>query len=304
MATEITVRAVGGRARDRSGAVDDALGVFADVEASCTRFDPASSLMGANARPDEWHRVAPRCFDALGEAWRAYRTTAGRFDPRVLADLVVLGYDRTLAFGHGGEDVSAGTDAPRRRLARPPWRPRFRRATNEVHLGGAAVDLGGIGKGLAIRWAGDVLRAAGPDYLVNAGGDCYCGGRAPDGRPWRVGVEDPAGGTEPVVVVSLSDQASATSSVRVRRWRVAGVPVHHLIDPRSGLPGGDGLAAVTVVAPDPADAEVWSKVLFLAGRSGVATEASRRSLAACWVTVDGIVDLSPAMQPFVTWRRP
>ena len=45
--------------------------------------------------------------------------------------------------------------------------------------------------------------------------------------------------------------------------------VHHLIHPRTGEPGGDGLLAVTVAAPDPAWSEIWSKTLFLAGRAAM-----------------------------------
>jgi len=39
----------------------------------------------------------------------------------------------------------------------------------------------------------------------------------------------------------------------VRAWLAPdGRRVHHLLDPRTGEPGGDGLVAVTVAAPDPA----------------------------------------------------
>jgi len=303
MATEVCIRAVGNPGDvSLADAVTDALDIFVDVESSCTRFDPNSPLMRANREPDQWHRVPPRCFDALAEAYRAYEETGGRFDPRVLSDLLALGYDRTLPFGSAPVAVDAA--APRRRLARPPWHPRFRRSTGDVSLGGIPVDLGGIGKGLAVRWASERLRTQVPDHLVEAGGDCYCAGHAPEGGPWHIGVEDPGGQPQAVLVLALSDEACTTSSIRVRRWTSHGTPVHHLIDPTSGLPGGHGLASVTVVAPDPATAEVWSKTLFLAGRGGIEAETTRRSLAACWTTLDGTTDMSLAMRRRVLWRRP
>ena len=59
---------------------------------------------------------------------------------------------------------------------------------------------------------------------------------------------------------------SAPRRLRVHAWTAAdGRAVHHLVDPRTGEPGGDGLLAVTVAGPDPAWAEVWSKTLFLEG---------------------------------------
>ena len=305
MATEITVRVSGasslGDVSEGARSIDRALAVFTDVETSCSRFDSSSALARANARPDGWHRVPRMCLDAIMEAKQAYDVTDGRFDPRVLSDLVALGYDRSLPFAEGVPTVD--TPTPKRRLARSRWRPQFRPSRSEVCLGGLPVDLGGVGKGLALRWASRELRSLAPDFVVNAGGDCYCAGRPPDGGLWHVGVEDPFGGPDPIIVLALSDHASTTSSTRVRRWNSGGVPVHHLIDPCSGLPGGSGLVAVTVVAHDPAEAEVWSKVLFLSGANAVAREAAHRSLAACWVTADGGVGTSGPMERFVLWRR-
>jgi thiamine biosynthesis lipoprotein len=257
--------------------------------------------MRANGCPDRWHPVPTACFEALVEAHRAYERTHGRFDPRILGDLIALGYGRTLPFA--GPEITVDRVRGSRRRPLGPWRPRFKGgARPRVRLGPHPVDLGGIGKGLAIRWAGWTLAPVSADYLVTAGGDCYCAGTAPDGEPWRVGVEDPQGSAEPVAVLALSDRACATSSVRVRRWKVGRRPVHHLVDPRTGEPGGRGLLAVTVVGADAASAEVWSKVLFLAGRATVGALAARHRLAALWVEESGRVGSSAALEPVVMWR--
>jgi thiamine biosynthesis lipoprotein ApbE len=91
MACEISVQARLGSGALSRAAVDDAVQVFHDVDRTCTRFDPASDLMRANADGTQWVRVHPYCFAALVEAHAAYRRTFGRFDPRVLDDLVRLG---------------------------------------------------------------------------------------------------------------------------------------------------------------------------------------------------------------------
>ena len=280
--------------------VHRALQVFASVDATCTRFDPASPLMVANARPDRWHRVPPILFRAIEEAHHAYLRTRGRFDPRVLRDLVRLGYDRTLVFG------ATEVDTLRPSGSRPPlepWRPRFRGGPRpEIHLGGLPVDLGGIGKGLAIRWATERLRPEIGSFLVDAGGDCAAVGRGPDGGGWPIGIEDPTDPTAVVAVLELRDAACATSSVRIRHWRSDGADVHHLLDPRTGEPGGAGLRSVTVVADDPADAEVTSKTLFLEGAGGIAAASRRRFAAALWVDADGRVAESPRLDSHVSWR--
>lgn len=235
---------------------------------------------------------------ALALADRACRSTAGRFDARVLAHIERL----------GGGGVPQGTRASPSGpgaggiVSRDPGRGPLR-----LH---EPVDLGGIGKGLALRWA--VRRAApvldGAPLLLDAGGDIASHG-VPLGLPeragWSIAIEDPADADAPVATVELlPDQAIATSSVRIARWSAPdGRAVHHLIDPRTGEPGGDGLRAVTVAWPDPAWAEVWSKSLFLEGGGGIAAVARRRGLAAWWIDDAGVLSMTPAARLQTTWVR-
>ena len=302
MASPVRVMLRGEHAPASGGAraCEEALDVFHRLETERSRFDAASDLSRVNGAPDRWHRVGPYCYLALEEAWHAYRWSEGRFDPRVLADLVALGYDRwpprEEEGDRGARTLGAAPTSPRAR-----WRPRLVPGARVVHVDGARVDLGGIGKGLAVRWASRALGRS--DHLVEAGGDCYCAGTGPDGGPWRVGVEDPSGGDLPLAVLAVSDLACTTSSVQRRRWVSDGRPVHHLIDPLTGRPGGTGLLSVSVIGPDPAVSEVWSKVLFLYGATTVEEAARRHGIAACWVTDDGTLHLNARAGTHVLWRR-
>ncbi|MGH9086689.1 MAG: FAD:protein FMN transferase, partial [Acidimicrobiales bacterium] len=149
--------------------------------------------------------------------------------------------------------------------------------------------LDGIARGLALRWASRALK--GTHHLLEVGGDCYGAGRGPDGAPWRIGVHDPLeiGAPSPLAVLALSDAACATASAHAVR--------------ASGQLTGGGLLSVTVLGPDPVTTAVWSRVLLLAGASAIAEAAGRRRLAACWVTDDGSLRLSPALEPSVLWRH-
>jgi thiamine biosynthesis lipoprotein len=55
--------------------------------------------------------------------------------------------------------------------------------------------------------------------------------------------------------------------------------------------------------PDPAWAEVWSKALFLAGRSRIGPEARSRGQAAWWIEEDGSIRMTPAARRMTTWVR-
>jgi len=281
------------------------------VATHLTRFDETSALSRANRDPSGWHLVPAELAEAVREAETAHRATDGLFDPRVLATLLAWGYDRTFdaVANFAGRwsltwDQAGVAPSSVRPAAIGRWQPGVLPGDGAslVNLGGTPIDLGGIGKGLAVRRAAAELAGAGASVLVDAGGDEWLGGPGPDGDGWKVGVEDPHGGDDPVLVLVATDVGCATSSVRRRRWRADGTLVHHLVDPRTGRPGGPGLAAVTVLHPDPAWAEVWSKTLFLAGALEVEAQAEVRDLAAAWVTTDGEVRVSAAMAPHVMWQ--
>ena len=287
---------------DAERAVDAVEELFGEVHAQCTRFDRASPLMRANAAGG-WHQVPQWCYAALEEAAAAHVRTGRLFDPRVLTALVELGYDTSLPFTAGPVSLPSRQSRPVRTVRVLPWQPRFDAAARAVAVGPTAVDLGGIAKGLAVRWAADLLRNSADTFFVDAGGDGYFAGAGPAGRGWSVGVEDPLGGTDPVAVLSVRDQACATSSTRLRRWQVGGRGAHHLIDPRTGGPSAGGLASVTVVGPDPAAAEVWSKTLFLHGADRIESVAKSEGIAALWVRDDGGIGATDDLGPMLVWSR-
>lgn len=280
---------------------NEAVDEFAIVDAvlSCYRPDSDLSRLNGTAGSGAWRPASRRLYAFLATAERARRLTRGRFDPRVLPDLARLGHPGLVL------PPTASTSRDQSRPdGRTAWLGRDPR-TRSVQLG-SAVDSGGLGKGLALRWAGRRIagRLAGHGALLEAGGDIVGWGRAPDGEPWQVGVEDPGGSVEPLAVISLSHGAICTSSTARQHWVAPdGRPVHHLLDPRSGEPGGDGLQSVTIAADDPAWAEVWSKALFLEGPRRIGDEARRLGLAAWWVEADGTLRMTPGARLRTAWAR-
>jgi thiamine biosynthesis lipoprotein len=302
MACEVSVQVGAAERVNATQAMRRVEAIFGMVERQCTRFDPSSALMLANAECDSWVQVPELCLTAIAEAALAHELTDGRFDPRIYDVLRRLGYDHTLPFAGDAVHIDAPDEPVQATVDVDRWRPGLDVAAGQVRIGRRPIDLGGIGKGLAVRWSAEELRDDVRCFAISAGGDCYLAGAGPDGTGWRVGIENPAGGDASVAVLALTDVACATSSIRVRHWTVGGRAVHHLIDPRTGEPGGAGLASVTVVDKDAARAEVWSKVLFLDGAAGIAAEAEERGLAAFCVTEDGRTAHSSGMQRHMLWQ--
>jgi thiamine biosynthesis lipoprotein len=265
-------------------------------EQALSRFRDDSDLTELNRRWGQATAVRSRLLiRALVAADRAHRRTGGRFDPRVLSDLERL--------GSRGAWVPLADRRPSARVVDRAGR------AGPIRID-APVDLGGIGKGLALRWAARsaasplaTLLSAGGGFLVDAGQDLVSRGLGPDQGPFLVDIEDPAGIAESLAVIRLPrDGAVATSSTRLGRWTSPdGRAVHHLIDPRTGAPGGDGLLAVTVAAQDPAWAEIWSKALFLEGATGIGAAARREGLAAWWVATGQALEMTPGARLLTVW---
>jgi len=247
-------------------AVDDVLSAL-DLQAS--RFRPDSEI--------SWlHRAHGGLFmlsDGLAEAVRVALTaaawTGGLADPTVGAALISLGYDRDFAAIDSDRLEPLAGPVPA-----PGWQS-VRLDGPLLHLpSGVLLDLGATAKGLGSDRAARAVQAAtgcaasgtGGGVLVSLGGDIATGGTPPAGG-WPVLVADEPGaaGPVPAQLVRLARGGVATSSITCRRWRRPGRVMHHIVDPRTGLPADGPWQTVSVAAATCADANAASTAAVVAG---------------------------------------
>jgi thiamine biosynthesis lipoprotein ApbE len=242
-------------------------GVIADVDLAASRFRTDSELSRLNDSGGEWQDVSPLLMRALRVAIDAAEWTGGLVDPTVGAALVDLGYDRTFSLVPADGDV-----VPVRVRTAPGWhRVQLDEDASRVRVTpGTLVDLGATAKGLAADLAADAAaNDAGCGVLVSLGGDISVAGPPPDDG-WVIGVADltdlslPADGADEQVVVIRSG-GLATSSTSARRWRRGGFELHHLIDPRSGMPATGPWRSVSVTASTCLLANTASTAAVIAG---------------------------------------
>lgn len=263
---------------------------FREVEATLSRFDPESSLSQLNRHPGRWVLVPPLLHRAVQMALGAARATEGAFDPTILDALEAAGYSRSFELGPAQPAENLPVVRPNR------WREiRAAPTTPAVWLPpGIRLDLGGIGKGLAVDGAMRRLRQA-PRALVNAGGDLALR-TAPGDRPVPVEIEDPFNPERTLATAYLYSGAVATSSILGRRW---GRGLHHIIDPRTGRPAATGLVAATVFADTAVRAEVLAKsCIILGARRGLAL-LETQGCRGLMVSDDGNLILSPGMEEYM-----
>lgn len=129
----------------------------------------------------------------------------------------------------------------------------------------AAIDFGGIAQGFTGRCVRDSLRAHGfTNVLINISGDVVAGGRRPDGKPWRIGIQHPRRPDSLLATVNLAASAVTTSGDYEQYFEAGGVRYHHLFDPHTGWPAR-GLVSVTVFCDDPVLADCMTKAVFALG---------------------------------------
>jgi thiamine biosynthesis lipoprotein len=91
-------------------------------------------------------------------------------------------------------------------------------------------------------------------------------------------------------VVRLVTGALATSSTLCRQWRRGGRTLHHIVDPRTGLPAAGPWRTVSVAAANCAEANAASTAAIIAGNQAPAWLAAV-GLPARLVARDGSVRL-------------
>lgn len=228
-----------------------------DAGARLTRFSVESELSTLNGAGGRWVEISDEMQVMLGFALRAYEMSHGLVNVAVLPSMIAIGYIRP--FGQGPSAAVLDEAKPA-----PPLPEVLELGEGRARLRDAGIDLGGIAKG----WMADRLcERLGENVLANIGGDLRAAGRGPTGEGWPVAV---AGST-----LLLRDQGAATSSIRKRRWGA----LHHLIDPRTGLPAQTGLTEVSVVAETGFAAEVIAKTALLLGREVAPAYCAANALA-------------------------
>ena len=137
------------------------------------------------------------------------------------------------------------------------------------NLATVTLDLNAIAKGYAVDMVSRLIGANGfKNYLVEIGGEIFAAGLRPDGQPWRVGINRPAteaAFNEVYKVVSITNQAFATSGDYRNFFERDGVRYSHVIDPRTGYPVSNGVVSVSIIADNCTLADGLATALMVMG---------------------------------------
>lgn len=262
------VVAAGVDADSARGAIE---AVIAQVDATMSPYRAETALSQFNrASHDQWHVMPSDVCAVAGAALEIASLTGGAFDPTIGPLVNRFGFGPIEGQTSGWQALKIDGDAL---LKAEP---------------GATLDLCGIAKGHALdRIVAALLELGVADGLVELGGEVAAFGHHPDGRDWKVAIEDPrTDGLQAQRIVAPAGQALATSGHRVNGLRGA-VATSHIIDPALLRPVDNGIASVSVLAQTAMRADALATALSAMAPGAAPRFAADHGIAALFVADDG-----------------
>lgn len=255
-----------------------AVAEIARLERIFSLYDPASALSALN-RDGRLADPPLELLELLSQAAEISALTDGAFDVTVQPLWRRYAEHFASAPKDGGaprlDDVLPLVDW--RQLALAPDLIAFGRA-------GMAATLNGIAQGFVTDRVAELLRREGLGSLLLDLGELRALGRHPEGRAWRVGIEDPAKRGRIAGRLALEDRALASSGGRSLPFDPAG-RFSHLIDPRTGrtAPGARG---ITVAAESATRADAVSTAFSLMPVPEIARRLAAQPGLRAWLVAD------------------
>lgn len=131
---------------------------------------------------------------------------------------------------------------------------------------GMKIGFGALGEGYAADRCRQLMLARGVQAgIVNGSGDMSTWGKQPNGKPWTIGIADPANSTELYAVVPLLQPSVVTSGSYEKYVVFNGRRYSHIINPATGYPA-TGLMAVTIFGPSAELANGFSTSIMVMGK--------------------------------------
>ena len=269
---------------------DEVQGIY-DLERLFSVVDEDSDIHNLNANCGQLVEIGPETAELLAEALTLCEETGGALD--------ITAYPAVKAWGFTTGEYRVPGAAELTELA---GRIDYTRVELEGETAciseGMMLDLGAVAKGYTADRLTGTFRDVGVEHaLLDLGQSTIAAiGARPDGNPWRIGIQDPAG-TDYLGVLELNDQSMGSSGNYQRYFEENGVRYGHIIDPDTAAPAHSGLAGVTVVADSAFLCDGLSTALFVMGLEDASQYwADNRDFEAIFIGDSGDITITPGLK--------
>jgi thiamine biosynthesis lipoprotein len=293
LGTDISVQLVcdGGSQDDAAKKLDELREFYLSAQKIFSRFDSGSELNKFNQNLGKFSGASPHFLAVARKILDYYKLSEGMLDPRVIAVLEQIGYAKD--FNQMELFLPAASELDILGIKFSNLEDDLV-IQNETILFNHQMDFAGIAKGYVTDMAGETLRQAGwENFLLDSGGDMLAAGKDEDLDDWRIDIE---GISQERILLTLQNEAVATSGIGKRKWQRGEKRFHHLIDPKNPDKFSFDLQSVTVIAKTVTEADFWAKVLFLKGKVDGKKFSSENKLKSIFLDYRGNAWISREMK--------
>ncbi len=128
---------------------------------------------------------------------------------------------------------------------------------------GIEIDTGSFLKGYAVERAKEIMREEGiVSAFISSISSIETINLKPDGKPWRIGIENPENSQELLGIVELDDRGMGVSGDYQTYIEIDGKKYHHILDKETGYPVTDK-KMVVVISDNAFFSDMYSTAFFM-----------------------------------------
>jgi len=301
MDTLVTITVVSRSSSDADEAIDKGFHEIERLEKAANFYSPDSEISQINTHAGiSAIKVSSDILELLTKARYVSEKTDGAFD-------LTIGPVISLYDFH--KKIKPDDAAIRKNLSLVNYHDMVinrDQATVFLRKKGMLIDPGGIMKGYAAGRAAEVLKKHGiVSGIVAIAGDIRAFGRKPDGRPWRVGIQDPRAREQDEIIATLElrDMSISTSGDYERFFILNGRRFHHLISPKTGYPAEECQSA-SIVTTEGALADAFATGIFILGPEKGLNVLKEIGLEGIIIDMKGILHTTPGIRGRIELKNP
>lgn len=283
-----------GEAETAQTALEQAAGIVNQLEQRLSVTNPNSEISLANRTQGSWRQLSPDTTDLLQQALALCEETEGNLD--------ITAYPAVKAWGFTTGDYRVPEQEELQKLAKRIDWTQVKAEEGRVYLPvGTELDLGAVAKGYAGDCLAKLMEQMGVDCaMFSLGGNIQAVGSRPDGAPWRIGIQDPAGDEGSyLAALEVENKAVVTSGGYQRYFMQDGQTWWHIMDPETAAPAQTDLLSVTVVGASGTICDGLSTALFVMGSEDAAQfwrEHPEAGSEMVFVRADGTIVLTQGLE--------
>ncbi len=164
---------------------------------------------------------------------------------------------------------------------------------------GMYANLGAIAKGYIADKAAEKAKSMGIDSaILNLGGNVLLIGTKPDGKDFKVGIQDPDEATGGYLGILQGSNLSIVTSGDYERYFIEdGVKYHHILNPYTGYPADSNIKSVSIITETSFDGDALSTTVLLLGlEKGLELIEGTDNTEAIFVTKDNEIILTQGIE--------